>query len=88
MTSSDPRSISTTSLDTREHVSPLDPLPCPITIAWAGEDALISQPLCGNIARERVPGASFITLPGLGHDPMIDDPALVARTILAVTRNR
>lgn len=70
---------------TREHVSPLDPLPCPVTIAWAEKDALIPQPLCGNIARERLPQASVTTLPGVGHDPMIDDPALVARTILAVT---
>ena len=31
------------------------------------------------------PQASFTILPGVGHDPMIDDPDLVARTILAVT---
>lgn len=74
-------------LDTREHVSPLDPLPCPVTIAWAENDRLIAQPLCGNIARERLPQATFTTLPDVGHDPMIDDPALVARTILAVTQS-
>ncbi len=70
---------------TREHVAPLDPLPCPVTIAWAENDRLIAQPLSGNIARERLPEATFTTLPGVGHDPMIDDPALVARTILSVT---
>jgi pimeloyl-ACP methyl ester carboxylesterase len=32
-----------------------------------------------------VPQAAFTILPGVGHDPMIDDPDLVARTILAVT---
>lgn len=72
-------------IDTREHVSPLDPLPCPVTIAWAEKDALIPQPSADNIARERLPRASFTTMPGVGHVPMIDDPALVARTILAVT---
>jgi pimeloyl-ACP methyl ester carboxylesterase len=40
---------------------------------------------CDEIAHERMPQASFTTLPGVGHDPMIDNPALVARTILAVT---
>lgn len=68
-----------------EHVAPFDPLPCPVTIAWAGKDALIRQPLCGNTARERLPHATFTTLPGVGHAIMMDDPALVARTILAVT---
>ena len=29
--------------------------------------------------------ASIMTLPDVGHVPMLDDPELVARTILAVT---
>jgi pimeloyl-ACP methyl ester carboxylesterase len=36
-------------------------------------------------ARERLPQVAFKILPGVGHVPMIDDPDLVARTILAVT---
>lgn len=72
-------------LGSSEQIAPLHPLPCPITIAWSGNDAIIHVPACDKIARERVPQASFITLPGVGHDPMIDDPALVAATILAVT---
>ena len=36
-------------------------------------------------AHERLPQATFNILPGVGHVPMIDDPDLVARTILAVT---
>jgi len=39
----------------------------------------------GRTARERLPGASWIALPGVGHNAMVDDPGLVARTILAVT---
>ena len=35
---------------------------------------------------ERVPVAEFRILPGMGHVPVPDDPALVARTILELTR--
>jgi len=34
---------------------------------------------------ERLPQATLKVLAGVGHVPMIDDPRLVARTILAVT---
>jgi len=47
-------------------------------------DAVVPVP-CDKIARERVPQASFTILPDVGHDPMIDDAALVAHTILGVT---
>lgn len=36
-------------------------------------------------ARDSLPQATFTTLPDVGHDPMMDDPELVARTILSVT---
>lgn len=39
----------------------------------------------GPNARERLPRATFEILPDVGHDPMMDDPALVVRTILACT---
>jgi hypothetical protein len=35
---------------------------------------------------ERLPGAEFIRLKGVGHVPMSDDPARVAELILEVTR--
>lgn len=72
-------------LGSSEQIAPLHPLPCPVTIAWSENDAVIPVPLCDKIARERVPQASFTTLPGVGHVPMVDDPQLVARTILSVT---
>jgi pimeloyl-ACP methyl ester carboxylesterase len=72
-------------VDSGEQIAPLDPLPCPVTIAWSGNDAVIPVSACDKIARERVPQASFTLLPGVGHDPMMDDPGLVARTILSVT---
>jgi pimeloyl-ACP methyl ester carboxylesterase len=71
--------------NTDEQVAPMDPLPCPITIAWAEKDRLLPVEVCEAIARDRLPRATFTILPGLGHTPTIDDPELVARTILAVT---
>lgn len=68
-----------------EQVDPLDPLPCPVTLAWAQFDRLVPAETYGQTARERLPGATWVLLPGVGHIPMIDDPDLVARTILAVT---
>jgi pimeloyl-ACP methyl ester carboxylesterase len=67
------------------HIAPLNPLPCPITIAWAEKDTLLPLEVYGTVARERLPQATFTVLPDVGHGPMLDDPELVARTILAVT---
>jgi pimeloyl-ACP methyl ester carboxylesterase len=68
-----------------EQVAPLDPLPCPITLAWSEKDSLFPVATYGEVARERLPGATFEILPDVNHAPMFDDPALVARTILTVT---
>jgi pimeloyl-ACP methyl ester carboxylesterase len=68
-----------------EQIAPLDPLPCPITLAWSEKDAMLPVAAYGPNARERLPHATFIVLKEVGHVPMIDDPALVARTILACT---
>ncbi len=68
-----------------EQVAPIDPLPCPTTIAWGEKDRILPVEVCGAIARDRLPGATFTVLPGLPHTPTIDDPELVASTILAVT---
>jgi pimeloyl-ACP methyl ester carboxylesterase len=72
-------------LDTEEEIAPLDPPPCPITLAWAGDDALLPVDVNGALARARLPQARFVVLPDVGHVPMIDDPAGVARTILQTT---
>jgi pimeloyl-ACP methyl ester carboxylesterase len=68
-----------------EQIAPLNPLPCPITLAWSEKDAMLPVASYGPTARDRLPGATFIILEDVGHDPMMDDPALVARTILACT---
>ena len=72
-------------LTTNEELAPLDPPPCPITIAWSGDDALLPVDVNGATARQRVPHARFTVLVGVGHVPMIDDPQNVARTILQAT---
>jgi pimeloyl-ACP methyl ester carboxylesterase len=68
-----------------EQVAPLDPLPCPITLAWSEKDSLLPLAAYGEVARERLPAATFEILPDVDHVPMLDDPALVAQTILTVT---
>jgi pimeloyl-ACP methyl ester carboxylesterase len=72
-------------IDTTEALAPLDPVPCPITLAWSGSDRLLRIEVDGARARELVPGARWIVLPDVGHVAMVDDPELVAKTILEST---
>jgi pimeloyl-ACP methyl ester carboxylesterase len=67
------------------HIAPLDPLPCPITVAWSENDRVLPMAEYARALSDRLPHATFEVLAGVGHVPMIDDPGLVARTILAVT---
>lgn len=71
-------------LGTTEQVEPLGRT-CPVTIAWAERDRIFPPEVNGVTARERIPHAHFVMLRGVGHVPMIDDPALCARTIVAAT---
>lgn len=57
----------------------------PVTIAWGSRDRLLLRRQ-GVRAKHTVPGARLVRLPGCGHVPMNDDPALVARVILDTTR--
>ncbi|OBH70337.1 hypothetical protein A5682_09820 [Mycobacterium mantenii] len=68
-----------------EYVKPMDPLPCPITVAWAEKDTALPLELYEAAVREALPTATFTVLPEMAHVPMLDDPELVARTILAAT---
>jgi len=67
------------------HIAPLDPLPCPITVAWSENDEVLPMAEYASALPERLPQATFKVLAGVGHVPMIDDPRLVAQTILTVT---
>jgi pimeloyl-ACP methyl ester carboxylesterase len=53
----------------------------PITIAWGAHDRLL-PPGQARVAQQRLPQARFVPLPGCGHVPMTDDPALVAKILL------
>jgi pimeloyl-ACP methyl ester carboxylesterase len=56
----------------------------PATIAWGTRDRVLI-PRQARRAAERLPTARHVSLPGCGHVPMNDDPALVTATILATT---
>ncbi|MFZ3571948.1 alpha/beta fold hydrolase [Streptomyces sp. BH097] len=57
----------------------------PVTIAWGVRDRLLVRRQ-GVRAKQVIPGARLVKLPGCGHVPMNDDPALVARVILDGSR--
>jgi pimeloyl-ACP methyl ester carboxylesterase len=71
--------------DEATRLAPLDPPPCPITLAWAGRDCVFPVEINGARARELIGGVRWIVLGDVGHVPMLDDPQLVAQTILTVT---
>lgn len=75
-------------LSTDERLGPLDPLPCPVTLAWSEHDRILPPDVNGARARTLMPAAEFRVLAGVGHVPMIDDPRLVADVIADSTRNR
>ncbi|MFE3522426.1 alpha/beta fold hydrolase [Streptomyces sp. NPDC059161] len=56
-----------------------------VTVAWGSRDRLLLRRQ-GVRAKHAVPGARLVRLPGCGHVPMNDDPALVARVILDTSR--
>lgn len=73
-------------LDAGRHVLFTDDLPgLPVTIAWGTRDRLL-LPRQGVRAKHTVPDARLVRLPGCGHVPMSDDPALVARVLLDGSR--
>ncbi|MFD6974270.1 MULTISPECIES: alpha/beta fold hydrolase [unclassified Streptomyces] len=58
----------------------------PVTIAWGTRDRLLLRRQ-GVRAKHTVPGARLVRLPGCGHVPMSDDPALVSRVVLDTARS-
>ncbi|MFJ8864792.1 alpha/beta fold hydrolase [Streptomyces sp. NPDC102473] len=57
----------------------------PVTVAWGVKDRLLLRRQ-GVRAKQVIPGARLVRLPGCGHVPMNDDPAAVARVILDTSR--
>lgn len=68
-------------LATTECIELLDPLPCPVTVAWSEHDRILPKETHGATAQALLPGATYVVLEGVGHVPMIDDPRLCAETI-------
>ncbi|MCF7550806.1 alpha/beta fold hydrolase [Pseudonocardia sp. WMMC193] len=58
----------------------------PIRLVWGRADRVIPFGEFGTAMLERLPGAEVIRPHGLGHVPMTDDPGLVTRLVLEVTR--
>ncbi|NUK49851.1 alpha/beta hydrolase [Streptomyces lunaelactis] len=57
----------------------------PVTIGWGTRDRLLLRRQ-GIRAKQAIPKARLVRLPGCGHVPMNDDPALVARVLLDGSR--
>lgn len=57
----------------------------PVTIAWGTNDRLL-PPRQALVAKERIPQARLVPLPGCGHVPMTDNPRLVADVLLRGSR--
>lgn len=57
----------------------------PVTVAWGTRDLVLVRRQ-GVRAKQIIPRARLVRLPGCGHCPMNDDPALVARVILDGSR--
>jgi len=61
------------------------PAGIPVTIAWGTNDRLL-PPRQAMVAKERIPQAKLVPLPGCGHVPMTDNPRLVADVLLRGSR--
>jgi pimeloyl-ACP methyl ester carboxylesterase len=63
----------------------MDGVEGPVRIAWAERDRILPYEGYSEAWRAVLPDVDWMTMPGVGHVPMSDDPELVARTILEVT---
>jgi pimeloyl-ACP methyl ester carboxylesterase len=58
----------------------------PVQIAWGTKDRILPWPGYAERFRRMVPEAQWVPLDGLGHCPMLDDPAHTTTTILELTQ--
>jgi pimeloyl-ACP methyl ester carboxylesterase len=63
-------------------IEPMANLNCPVRVAWGMNDRMLPFMRYGAPMLVAIPEAEFKLLPGAGHVPMIDDPRLIADTIL------
>jgi pimeloyl-ACP methyl ester carboxylesterase len=64
-------------------IQPVADVGCRVRIAWSLNDRMLPFMRYGAPMLAAVPAAEFEFLPAVGHVPMVDDPVLVANTILA-----
>ena len=64
---------------------PVDVRHTPVRLLWGEHDRVIPLEPYGRLMAAAVPDAQTEVLPGVGHIPTYDNPALVARRILATT---
>jgi pimeloyl-ACP methyl ester carboxylesterase len=57
-----------------------------VLLAFPERDLILPRRRYGRRLVEQLPHAEVVDLPGVGHGAMVDDPELVARTILDFTR--
>jgi pimeloyl-ACP methyl ester carboxylesterase len=74
----------------REHggARNLEEVRCPVLLAFPERDLVLPRRRYGEPIVDAIEHAEVITLPGVGHVAMSDDPALVARTIVGFTHRR
>jgi pimeloyl-ACP methyl ester carboxylesterase len=65
-------------------IEPFREVPCPVVIGWGRADRLL-WPRQAERFRTLVPEARLVTLPGVGHVPMSDDPRMIAALISSTT---
>lgn len=63
-------------------INPVSDVDCRVRIVWGLQDRLLPFMRYGAPMLAAVPAADFKLIPGVGHVPMIDDPTLIADTIL------
>ncbi|MGU3432374.1 alpha/beta fold hydrolase [Actinomycetes bacterium M1A6_2h] len=61
---------------------PLEYPPVPVTVAWGTRDFILPHRNRRNVLRH-FPHARLISVPGVGHVPMSDNPELIASILLA-----
>jgi pimeloyl-ACP methyl ester carboxylesterase len=71
-----------------EQFSDLEPIDVPIRIAYGTRDRIVRWPSRYKRMKRLLPDAEYVALEDMGHVPMWDDPAAVARVILEVTSPR
>jgi pimeloyl-ACP methyl ester carboxylesterase len=63
----------------------VEPFDTPLRIVWGTKDRILPYKRYTAAHKRHFPHAEWVSLEGLGHVPMSDDPALVAKSILELS---